>query len=111
MPIRPQLLLLSEFTELEWAIKPRLEEWAEVVSFDAPGIGDEPLPEGAAKLDDLTRPALIERGLEKLDDAGWDRCFLVAEGWAIPNAVGIATARPDQVIGVALGHAKLSFAR
>jgi hypothetical protein len=40
---RPRLLLIPNFTELEWVVKPRLEEWAEVVSYDPPGIGDEPL--------------------------------------------------------------------
>ena len=38
---RPRLLILPEFTELEWTIIPLLEEWAEVASYDAPGVGDE----------------------------------------------------------------------
>jgi len=36
---RPRLLLIPEFTEVTWTIKPRLEEWAEVASYDPPGVG------------------------------------------------------------------------
>ena len=34
---RPRLLLVPEFTELTWTIKPQLAEWAEVVSYDPSG--------------------------------------------------------------------------
>jgi pimeloyl-ACP methyl ester carboxylesterase len=108
---RPRLLLVSEFTELEWAIKPLLEEWAEVVSFDLPGIGAEPLPTGVSDVGELTRQLLVERGLEKLDEAGWKSFVLVADGWGIATAVGIATSRRDAVAAMALGHARLSSAR
>ena len=47
---RPRLLLVPELTELEWVIKPLLEEWAEVASYDAPGVGDEPAG-GAVRLE------------------------------------------------------------
>jgi hypothetical protein len=33
---RPRLLLVPLITELEWVIRPRLEEWAEVATFDVP---------------------------------------------------------------------------
>jgi pimeloyl-ACP methyl ester carboxylesterase len=108
---RPRLLLVSEFTELEWAIKPLLEDWADVMSYDPPGIGGEPLPDGVGAIGGVTREMVIERGIEKLEEAGWDRFFVVAEGWGIANAVGIATRRTGQVAGLALGHAKLSFRR
>jgi hypothetical protein len=53
------LLLVPSFTELEWEpIRPQLEEWAEVASFDLPGVGDEP---GAERLD---REIVVNRGLE-----------------------------------------------
>jgi hypothetical protein len=110
-PDRPRLLLVSEFTELEWAIKPLLEEWAEVMSFDVPGIGDEPLPSGVSDIRQVTRAAVAERGLGRVDSAGWDRFFVVADGWAIGSAVRIATRRRAAAVGVALGHAKLSFER
>ena len=40
----PRLLLVPSFTELEWGIKPSLEGWADVATFDAPGIGDTEIP-------------------------------------------------------------------
>jgi pimeloyl-ACP methyl ester carboxylesterase len=108
---RPRLLLVPEFTELAWAIKPLLEDWADVLSYDPPGVGDEPLPRDIADIGELTRTVVVERGLEKLDQAGWSRFLLVADGWGIANAVGVATSRPQAVAGMALGHAALSFAR
>jgi hypothetical protein len=108
---RPRLLLVSEFTELEWAIKPLLEQWAEVISYDVPGVGDEPLPPRVADIREVNRAAVAERGLQKLDEAGWKRFFLVADGWATSSAVRIAEARRDAIAGFAIGHAKLSFAR
>ena len=42
--VRPRLLLVPSFTELEWGIRPELEEWAEVVSFDCPGVGGNEIP-------------------------------------------------------------------
>jgi pimeloyl-ACP methyl ester carboxylesterase len=108
---RPRLLLVSEFTELQWAIKPLLREWADVLSFDPPGIGGEPLPAGMADIGDLTRQAVVERGIEKLDTAGWERFFIIADGWGIASAVGIASKRRERVAGMALGHAALSNAR
>ena len=42
---RPRILLVPHFSELDWRIKPLLEEWAQVASFDAPGVGDEPTPD------------------------------------------------------------------
>jgi hypothetical protein len=103
---RPRLLLVPEFTELEWeTTRPQLEEWAEVASFDPPGVGNEPRAE---KLD---REVIVSRGLEELDRLGWDGCFLATDSWGIPSAVKLAIARPDAVMGMALGHAKLSHRR
>jgi hypothetical protein len=97
---------MPEFTELEWeVIRPRLDEWAEVASFDPPGVGDE------SRLEKLDRQALVDRGVEELDRLGWNECFLATDSWAIPSAVRVAIARPQTVIGMALGHAKLSYRR
>ena len=104
---RPRLLLVPAFTELEWEIKPLLEEWAEVASFDPPGIGDEPIPPGA----EIDRSAIVRRGLDELDRLGWDRFFMAADGWGIAAAMGIAGPRSDDVQGIAFGHAMLSFRR
>jgi pimeloyl-ACP methyl ester carboxylesterase len=103
---RPRLLLVPEFTEVEWAaIRPNLEEWAEVASYDPPGVGDEP------EAETFDRAAIVRRGLEELDRRGWERCFVASDSWGIASAVQLAVARPDAVDGLALGHAKLSFRR
>jgi pimeloyl-ACP methyl ester carboxylesterase len=102
---RPRLLLVPEFTELEWTIKPLLEEWAEVLAFDLPGVGDEPPAER------LDRRAVVERAQQKLDQRGWESCFVAADSWGTASAVQVAVARPEAVKGLALGHAKLSYRR
>lgn len=102
---RPRLLLLPEFSELEWAIRPSLEEWAEVASFDPPGVGNEPRAER------LDSDAIARRGLEELDRRGWDACFVAVDGWAIPSAIRLTLARPQAVLGMACGHARLSQRR
>jgi hypothetical protein len=102
---RPRLLLVPEFTELEWVIRPRLEEWAEVASYDPPGVGDEPAAET------FDRDAIVQRGLEELDRRGWERCFIASDSWGIAAAVQLAVGRAGAVDGLALGHAKLSFRR
>jgi hypothetical protein len=97
---RPSLLLVPELTEIQWTIRHSLEEWAEVASYDPPGVGAEP---GA-----FTRDAIADRGLKEVRDRGWQRFFVVADGWAIAPAVRIAGQAGDQVQGLALGHARLS---
>ena len=57
--MRPRLLLVPEFTELQWTIKSDLEQWAEVRSFDPPGVGGEPRPED---LTTVSRRLVVERG-------------------------------------------------
>jgi pimeloyl-ACP methyl ester carboxylesterase len=103
---RPRLLLVPEFTEVEWSrIRPRLEDWAEVASYDPPGVGDEP------ESDTFDRRAIVDRGLAELDRRGWERYFIVSDSWGIASATQVAVARPEAVAGLALGHAKLSFRR
>jgi pimeloyl-ACP methyl ester carboxylesterase len=106
--VRPRLLLIPEFTELQWTIRPELEEWADVRSFDPPGVGEEPRP---PELAGLTRQVLVDRALEEIDRAGWDGFYVAADGWAISVAIRLAMQRPDAVHGVALGHAALSSNR
>jgi pimeloyl-ACP methyl ester carboxylesterase len=103
---RPRLLLVPEFTEVEWgSIRPQLEKWAEVASYDPPGVGDEPESET------FDRAAIVQRGLEELDRRGWEHCFVASDSWGIASAVQLAVVRPGSVDGLALGHAKLSFKR
>jgi pimeloyl-ACP methyl ester carboxylesterase len=99
---RPRILLVPALTELEWElIRPHLEQWAEVASFDAAGDTD-PAP------GELTRAAIADRGLEELDRLGWERCFLVGDSWGGATAALIGRARPEAVQGFAFGHARLS---
>ena len=112
-----RLLLVPAFTELEWAIIPQLEDWADVATFDMPGIGDEPTPDEIApdptrapNLLASWRAAGVEAGLREVDRLGWDRFFVVTDDLGAPTAVGIAKRRRDAVLGLALGHAALSHA-
>jgi hypothetical protein len=98
---RPRLLLVPLLTELEWLIKPQLEEWADIASFDVPGVGDEPAVEP------LDRQAIIDRALAELDRRGWDSYVLVCDGSALPVGVRVAHARREAVQAMALGHARL----
>jgi hypothetical protein len=99
---RPRLLLVPLLTQIEWIIRPELEEWAEVASFEAPGVGGEPPAES------FDRDAIAERGLTELDRRGWDSCVVVADGSAIATALRLARSRPATVEARALGHARLS---
>jgi hypothetical protein len=82
-------------------IRPRLEEWAEVATFDVPGVGDEPAVEP------LDRRAIIDRALRELDRRDWDSYILVCDGSALPTGVRVAHARRDAVEAMALGHARV----
>jgi pimeloyl-ACP methyl ester carboxylesterase len=103
--MKPCLLLVPEFTEVEWRIRPQLERWARVRSFDPPGVGAEPRPKR------FSRKAIVRRGLDELDAWTPERVFIVADGWGIPSAAGIAAERPDLVAGMSLAHARLSNRR
>ena len=113
---RPRLLLVASFTELEWGIRPLLEEWAEVAAFDMPGVGGEPIPADldiddpppASELLSRWRDAAAERGLAEADRHGWDRFVLVTDSHGSPAAVRLARKRRDSIIGLAIGHASLS---
>jgi hypothetical protein len=98
---RPRLLLVPHITELEWVIKPQLDEWAEVASFDMPGVGVEPAVER------FDRQALVDRALVELDRREWDSYILVCDGSALPTGVRVAHARPAAVEAMAFGHARL----
>jgi pimeloyl-ACP methyl ester carboxylesterase len=95
-----KLFLVPTWTELEWSIHPRLEEWAEVASYDPLRPNDS---------DPLTRTDFVERGLEELDRLGWKRYFVVGDTFGTATAARIAHARRDAVRGIALGHACASW--
>jgi pimeloyl-ACP methyl ester carboxylesterase len=111
---RPRLLLVPEFTELAWgSIQPGLSEWAEVAGYDPPGVGAEPLAEddieAVRRGDRSIHDLFAARGLAEVERRGWDRFFVVADGWGNATAARIALDRPTAVQGMALGHASLSF--
>jgi hypothetical protein len=98
---RPRLLVIPLVTELEWVTKPQLEEWADVATFDVPGVGDEP------PVEPLDQAAIANRALQELECRGWDTYVLVADGAALSTAARVARARPEAVSAMALGHACL----
>src|SRR3954451_12533316 len=104
---RPRLLLVPQFTEVEWTIAPLLSEWAEVATFDAPGVGDEPIPGGDPESFD--RGLVLQRALEEGDRLGWDSYFVDGDAWGAAAAVRAAHSRPEAVLGLRLGHASLSY--
>jgi pimeloyl-ACP methyl ester carboxylesterase len=95
-----RLFLVPTWTELEWSIRPLLEEWADVGSYD-PIHSDDP--------ESVSRAAFVDRGLEELDRLGWDEYFIVGDTFGTATAARIARARRDDVRGVALGHACASW--
>jgi pimeloyl-ACP methyl ester carboxylesterase len=103
---RPRILLCPQFTEVEWAIAARLSEWAEVATYDAPGVGDEPMPGDQTRLD---RGLVVQRALQELDRLEWDAYFVAGDAWGTATALKVAAARPEPVLGLALGHASLDY--
>jgi hypothetical protein len=71
---RPRLLLVPLLTELEWVIRPQLEEWAEVAAYEVPGVDDEP------PVEPLDRQALVDRALREVDQLGWEDYVVVCDG-------------------------------
>jgi hypothetical protein len=99
---RPRLLLVPNLTEIEWLNRKALEEWAEVASYDAPGVGEEP------PVEDFGSKAIARRGLEELERRGWDGCVAVADEFGVAAALHLATESPHLIEALALGHARLS---
>jgi hypothetical protein len=115
LAMRPRLLLVPSFTELEWGMRPLLEEWAEVASFDTPGVGGESLPPDieldpvrTSELLPRWREAAVRRGLDEVDRRGWDRYIVVTDSHGTPTGVRLAGERREAVLGLAIGHASLS---
>jgi pimeloyl-ACP methyl ester carboxylesterase len=100
---KPRLLLLPAYSELEWVIRPQLEEWAEVAAFDAPGVGEETRP------GEYSMSAVAERAAAEVERLGWQSCVVAGDEFTIAAAVKFASQNRDVVEGLALGHACLSF--
>jgi pimeloyl-ACP methyl ester carboxylesterase len=99
---RPQILLVPSWTEVQWAIKPLLEEWADVASYDPPGVGDEPPMEGPVP------EAVVARGVAEIERREWTQCIVAGDDFGSVFATLIALAQRPHVVGLALGHACLS---
>ena len=113
--MRPSLLLVPSFTELEWGIRPELEQWADVASFDAAGVGENEIPfplefDSSRSAEQLSRwrDAAAKIGLEAVDRKGWQRFVVVGDSYGAATAIRIAKTRREAVLGLALGHAALS---
>ena len=88
-------------SEVQWAIKPRLEEWADVASYDPPGVGAEPPAEGPTDSE-----AIVARGAAEIERRGWDRVQLRRPTTPrASSAIAVAPAQRPRVVGLALGHA------
>ena len=109
-----RLLLVPSFTELEWAIRPQLEEWAEVATFDPAGVGDQafagPIDLDPAELLSTWRAATVDIALSEVDRRGWSSYLVAADSWGAVTAVRLARERRGSVLGLAFGHASLSHA-
>lgn len=104
---KPRILLCPQFTELEWPIAPLISEWADVATFDVPGVGEEPIPSGdPTKLD---REMAVQRALQEVKRYGWGSYFVVGDAFGSATAARVARADPEPVLGIALGHAALSL--
>jgi pimeloyl-ACP methyl ester carboxylesterase len=99
---RPRLLLMPTVSEVEWRIRPQLEEWADVASFDAPGVGDEPG-------DDFSADGIVARGLAEADARGWSGFVVVGDEVGAVQAIRLAGRRPEAIEAIALGHPALSL--
>jgi hypothetical protein len=95
-----RLFLVPMWTELEWSIRPLLEDWAEVASYD---------PVRAADPESISSAAFVERGIAELDRLGWESFFVVGDNFGTATAARIAHARRGAVRGIALGHACASW--
>jgi pimeloyl-ACP methyl ester carboxylesterase len=101
LSLRPQILLVPSWSEVQWAIRPELERWADVASYDPPGVGDEPPAEGSLP------EAIVARGVAEIERRDWTRCTVVGDDLGAVFATVIATAQRPRVAGLALGHACL----
>jgi hypothetical protein len=103
---RPRLLLVPSISELEWAkVRPLLEEWADVASYDLPGFGEE----GSAGRLDLDMS--ISRGVGELERRKWSEAVIVGDQFGSGLAVLVASAWQGRIRGLALGHACLNYRR
>ena len=106
MSQRPRLLLVPSISELEWRrILPLLEEWAEVVTYDIPGLSE------AEPSQPLDAEFFVAGGLHELEARDWTEAIIVGDQFGAALAVLVAEAWDGAVRGLALGHACLTYTR
>ena len=106
MSERPRLLLVPSISELEWGrILPLLEEWAEVATYDIPGLSR------TGPSQRLDAGFSVAGGVKELEDRGWSEAIIVGDQFGSALAVLVAEAWDGDVRGLALGHACLTYTR
>ena len=107
MAARPRLLLVPSISELEWGrIRPLLEEWADVATYDIPGLGEEADPSQP-----INAAFSVAAGVQELARRGWSEAIIVGDQFGSALAVLVAEAWDGDVRGLALGHACLTYTR
>jgi pimeloyl-ACP methyl ester carboxylesterase len=106
MSDRPRLLLVPSISELEWGrILPLLGEWAEVVTYDIPGLSE------AEPSQPLDADFFVAGGVQELERLGWSEAILVGDQFGSALAVLVSETWRGDVRGLALGHACLTYTR
>ena len=106
MSERPRLLLVPSISELEWGrILPLLEAWAEVATYDIPGLSET----GPSR--PMDADFSIQGGVRVLGQRGWNEAIIVGDQFGSALAVLVADAWAGDVRGLALGHACLTYTR
>jgi nucleotide-binding universal stress UspA family protein len=59
----------------------------------------------------IDRHTPVKRALQELDRRGWERYFVMSDGWGNSSGVRVALERPQGVEGLVLGHTRLSHRR
>jgi hypothetical protein len=101
--VRPRILYVPIFGAFEAAVfTEQTAEWADVGSFDGPGVGtrrDDPVGE----IEDVAAA-----GAERLDELGWATCVLVCDSHSQAAGIELALADP-RVAGVCVSHAAVRY--
>ena len=107
MAERPRLLLVPSISELEWGrILPLLEEWADVATYDIPGLGEDADPSQP-----IDAAISVAGGVQELERRSWSEAIIVGDQFGSALAVLVAEAWDGDVRGLALGHACLTYTR
>jgi hypothetical protein len=96
---KPRLLYVPVSAGREADAVAALADWADVASFDAPGVG------ANRDLELRGVAGVVDAGRARLDELGWDACGIVCDSHAQAAGIGLALAEPERVTGIFIGHA------